>query len=95
MVNERQTALERETVLAIRRVLDRCGGLSVPARRIRTADDLFAKGLTGLAAVDVLLAVEALFGVTFPPAMLNCRTVASIDSLAACIQAVQTQALAA
>lgn len=95
MVSKRESVLERETVLAIRRILDRCGGLTLEARRIRTADDLFAKGLTGLAAVDVLLAVETTFGVAFPPAMLNRQTVASIDSLLACMRALQAQPLAA
>ena len=86
---------ERETVLAIRRILDRCGGLDVEVRRVRAGDDLFARGLTGLAAVDVLLAVETAFGVVFPPAMMCRKTIASIDTLLQSIRTLQAQPLAA
>ncbi len=80
---------------AIRAVLDARAGLSVPARRIRTGDDLFALGLSGLAAVDVMLAVEAAFGVEFPKAMLRKANVQSIDVLMGCLRALQKRPLAA
>ena len=86
---------ERETVLAIRRILDRCGGLTMEARRLREGDDLFTRGLTGLAAVDVLLAVETTFGVIFPPAMMCRQTVASIEALASSLRSLEARSLAA
>ena len=86
---------DRETALAIRQILDTHAGLSAPARVIRSHEDLFAKGLTGLAAVDVLLAVEAAFGVIFPPAMMARRTVGSIDALIESLRSLQAQRLAA
>ena len=86
---------ERDTVQAIRRILDAHGQLTVEARLIRTGDDLFAKGLTGLAAVDVLLALEPLFGITVPSAMMSRRNVASIDAIMGCLRTLMPQSLAA
>ena len=71
---------ERETVQMVRRILDAHGCLDVEARLIRNGDDLFARGLTGLAAVDVLLAVEDAFGITFPPAMVARSSVKTIPA---------------
>ncbi len=86
---------ERETVQAIRRILDAHGRLSVEARLIRAGDDLFAKGLTGLAAVDVLLALEPIFGVTVPSAMMSRANVGSIDAIVGCLRTLLPQSLAA
>ena len=86
---------ERETVQAIRRILDAHGRLSVEARLIRQGDDLFARGLTGLAAVDVLLALEPLFGITIPASMMSRRSVGSIDAIVGCLRALLPQPMAA
>lgn len=89
------TTNERDTVQMIRRILDTHGCLDAEARLIRTHDDLFARGLTGLAAVDVLLAVEDALGITFPPAMVARSSVKTIDTLIACAKRLQVQPLAA
>lgn len=86
---------ERDSIQTIRQLLDAHGELRVKARLLRTSDDLFARGLTGLAAVDVLLAAEAAFGVTFPPSMMARSSIASIDALLGCLRRLQTQPLAA
>ena len=86
---------EREKVQAVRRILDTHGRLTVEARLIRQNDDLFAKGLTGLAAVDVLLALEPIFGVTVPSTMMSRRNVGSIDAILGCLRTLLPQPLAA
>lgn len=86
---------ERDMILTIRQLLDAHGQLRVPARQIRNGDDLFARGLTCLAAVDVLLAAETAFGVIFPSAMMARSSIASIDTLAGCLCRLQAQPLAA
>lgn len=86
---------ERDMTLTIRQLLDAHGLLRVPARLIRNGDDLFAAGLTGLAAVDVLLAAETAFGVIFPPSMMARSSIATIDTLAGCVRRLQAQPLAA
>ena len=86
---------ERDMTQTIRQLLDAHGRLTVQARLIRTGDDLFARGLTGLAAVDVLLAAEAAFGVTFPPTMMARSSISSIDALLGCLHRLQAQPLAA
>lgn len=86
---------DRDRTLAIRRILDEHGQLSVQARSIRNSDNLFARGLTPLAAVDVLLAIEAAFGVLFPSSMMARSSVASIDAILSCLRTLQARPLAA
>lgn len=86
---------ERESVSTIRAILDAHAGLSKPVRRVRRADNLFSLGMTGLAAVDVMLAVEAAFGVAFPSPMLCKSNVASIDAILSSLRKLQARPLAA
>lgn len=86
---------ERDMILTIRQLLDAHGQMTTPARLLRNGDDLFARGLTCLAAVDVLLAAETAFGVTFPSSMMARSSIATIDTLAGCLRRLQAQPLAA
>jgi acyl carrier protein len=52
---------------------------------IGETDDLYAAGLTSLATVAVMLALEDKFNVEFPEGMMGRRTFKSIDSIAAAI----------
>jgi acyl carrier protein len=70
----------------VRAVLTQHGRLAVPVAQLADNDDLYDAGLTSLATVGVMLALEEAFDVEFPDAMLTRRTFGSIASLAAAIE---------
>jgi acyl carrier protein len=51
------------------------------------ADDanLFTAGMTSLASVEVILALEEKFGIEFPDQMMHRKTFASVSAIAAAI----------
>lgn len=65
----------------IRGVLDASARLSVPAASLGVDDDLFDRGLTSLATVDLMLSLEERFGVEFPDEVLRRQTFRSIATL--------------
>lgn len=73
------------TTDAIRTVLDTYGGLSCPVEQIAGGDDLYRRGLTSHASVNVMLALEAEFDVEFDDAMLRKSTFESIDAIRAAL----------
>jgi acyl carrier protein len=84
-MNAQSTALQKEETAPgdpnsvanrIRAVLVAHGRLGMDAAQLSDGDDLYAAGLTSLASVNVMLALEAEFDVEFPDQMLN-RTVFS------------------
>ena len=66
----------------IRDILAKHGRLSVPAGELSECSDLYETGLTSLATVGVMLALEEYFGVEFPEAMLSRKTFQSLGSIA-------------
>ena len=52
--------------------------------------DLAAAGLTSLATVDLMLAIEDRFGIEFPEQLLNRRTFATLGSLVAAVRSLRT-----
>ena len=58
----------------------------VPGATLGLDDDLPAVGLTSLATVDLMLAIEDRFGLEFPERMLNRRTFATLASLVAAVE---------
>jgi acyl carrier protein len=64
----------------VRGILAQHGRFSV--ENLGDGDSLYAAGLTSLATVSVMLALEDRFDVEFPESMLNRATFASIDSIA-------------
>ena len=72
----------RET---IQRLLDENGNLSVPARHLAPDADLYRAGLTPLAAIQLMLALEKEFNVRFPEQMLNRHSTTSIKAICSCI----------
>ncbi len=78
----------------IKAILDSNGRLPVKADTIGSSQDLYAAGLTSFSAVQVMLALEETFDVEFPEKMLNRRSFASIDAIAACIAELRPEALA-
>lgn len=67
---------------AIREVLVQYGRLAVNAHSLPIDSDLYLAGLTSLATVNVMLALENHFDIEFPDAMLGRQTFASIEAIA-------------
>jgi acyl carrier protein len=67
---------------AIRDIIAQHGRLSIDARTLNEKDDLYKAGLTSLATVGVMLALEDHFNIEFPRTMLSRKTFESIESIA-------------
>jgi len=67
----------------IREVLTQHGRF--PVENLSEGDDLYNAGLTSLATVAVMLALEDKFNVEFPDSLIGRRTFKSIDSIAEAI----------
>lgn len=72
-----------DLVPGIREILTTHGRLA--ADQLGEADDLYASGLTSLATVAVMLALEDKFDVEFPENMMGRKTFRSIESIAEAI----------
>ena len=66
----------------IREVLAQHGSLSVDVNALDPESDLYDAGLTSLATVGVMLALEDRFNIEFPESMLRRKTFESLDSIA-------------
>jgi len=66
----------------IRSVLNAHGRLATPASGIKDDDDLYQKGLSSHASVNVMLAIEDAFDVEIPDSLLTRATFRSIGSIA-------------
>ncbi len=73
----------------LRSILQSAGGLVVPAADLDADADLFAVGLSSLATVRVMLAIEQEFGIEFPDILLTRRTFRSIAALRDAVGQVQ------
>lgn len=71
--------------ITLRRILSESARLDVPVDQIGDAHDLYEHGLSSLATVQIMLAVEDAFDIEIPDAMLTRRLFQSIDSLAAAV----------
>lgn len=80
---------------AIRQALEEHGRLAVSVDTLTGASDLYAAGLTSFAAVQLMLALEEKFDIEFPDRMLNRKSWASIDMIAACISELKDEGVAA
>ncbi len=77
------------TAEGVRATLSTQGRLSVPVDELTDTTDLHGAGLTSLATVSLMLALEERFDVEFPDALLSRKTFSSISSLAAAIDALR------
>ncbi|GAB7534960.1 MULTISPECIES: acyl carrier protein [unclassified Burkholderia] len=77
---------------ALRRILSESARLSVPVDTLADDADLYAAGLSSLATVHLMLAIEDEFGIEVPDRMLTRRLFSSIDSLAAAVAELQKAA---
>jgi len=69
----------------VRAILSQHGRLAGRVDQLSDTSDLYSAGLTSLATVGLMLALEEEFEIEFPDAMLSRKTFASIDSLVAAV----------
>lgn len=74
-----------DTRASVRDVLAKHGRLSAPIDDLTDASDLHSAGLTSLATVSLMLALEERFDIEFPDALLSRKTFSSIDALATAV----------
>lgn len=70
----------------VRDILAQHGRLSSPVDRLLDTSDLYNAGLTSLATVGLMLALEEQFNIEFPDNMLSRKTFASIESIVDAVQ---------
>lgn len=80
---------------ALRRILADSARLDVPPDTLEDNTDLYAAGLSSLATVHLMIAIEETFGVEIPDQMLTRQLFSSIDSLAAAVTGLQRAKAAA
>jgi len=73
----------------VRDILTQHGRLTTATNEIDDDGDLYNAGLTSLATVSLMLALEDEFDVEFPDSMLSRKTFSSIDSIAEAIEELQ------
>ena len=78
----------------LRDILRRFGRLSINADMLGRDDDLFDAGLSSLATVNIMLAVEEAFDVEFPDHLLTRRSFQSISMLENVVTSLKLSALA-
>jgi acyl carrier protein len=70
----------------VRDILAQHGRLSSPVDQLQDTSDLYNVGLTSLATVGLMLALEEQFNIEFPDNMLSRKTFASIESIVDAVQ---------
>ena len=66
----------------IREILEQHGRLPVGVDTLKDDSDLYNAGLTSLATVGLMLALEDTFDIEFPETMLSRKTFESIQAIA-------------
>ena len=72
-------------ISVIRNIVVQHGRLSADASGLAADSDLYRAGLTSLATVGVMLALEDHFEVEFPNTLLNRKTFSNLESISAAI----------
>jgi len=70
----------------IRGILSRHGRLVVSVDTLQETSDLYSAGLTSLATVGLMLAIENELGIEFPDNLLGRRTFQSIQAIAEAVE---------
>ena len=70
----------------VREIVSLHGRLSAPVDQLSDDSDLYNAGLTSLATVGLMLALEDGFDIEFPDSMLSRKTFGSIASLASAVE---------
>lgn len=69
------------TVQKVREILEKNGRLSTPVSELSDDSDLYNAGLTSLATVGLMLALEDEFNIEIPDSMLGRKTFSSIQAI--------------
>lgn len=77
------------TSLTIRKILNTHGRLTISADELQDCSDLYHAGLTSLATVSLMLAIEEEFDIEFPDSMLGRKTFGSIEAIADAVDELQ------
>jgi|CXWL01.1.fsa_nt_gi acyl carrier protein len=80
------TSAEMTHASRVRHVLSQHGRISTPVDQLLDTSDLYSAGLTSLATVSVMLALEEQFDIEFPDNMLGRKTFGSIESIVGAIE---------
>ncbi|MEK6749616.1 MAG: acyl carrier protein [Pseudomonadota bacterium] len=67
--------------IKVREILAQHGRLSVSIDTLKNDSDLYGAGLTSLATVGLMLALEDGFGIEFPDSALSRKTFSSINAI--------------
>jgi len=70
----------------VREILSTHGRLTTPVDQLQDDSDLYQAGLTSLATVGLMLALEDEFDVEFPDSVLSRKTFGSIEAIAETIE---------
>ncbi len=70
----------------VREILTSHGRLSTPVNELQDDSDLYQAGLTSLATVGLMLALEDEFDIEFPDSVLSRKTFGSIEAIADTIE---------
>ncbi|HEX3870425.1 MAG TPA: acyl carrier protein [Pirellulales bacterium] len=81
------STVQSNDVEAIREILSKQGSLSVDVQTLDVETDLYSVGLTSLATVGLMLALEDRFDIELPESMLSRTTFRSIGAM---LEAVST-----
>ena len=73
----------------VRNILEKHGRMTTSVTELDINDDLYNAGLTSLATVGLMLALEDEFDVEFTDAMLSRKTFSSIDSIMEAVEELQ------
>ncbi len=84
-----------ETTHRIHRVIANTGSLLVDPASLKLDDDLYAAGLKSLAAVHLMLALEAEFGIEFPASALHRTAFSTIGRIGDMVESLAPHASAA
>lgn len=76
-------------IQTVRDILTQHGRLAVPLDELLDDSDLYHAGLTSLATVGLMLALEDEFDIEFPDSMLSRKTFGSIESIVDAIEELQ------
>ena len=77
----------------IRDILGKFGRLPVAIEQVKSNDDLYDAGLSSLATVNVMLAIEDAFDLEFPDQLLTRRSFQSIASLTGVVMGLKSSAV--
>lgn len=73
----------------VKDILVQHGRLTIPPDQLHDNSDLYHAGLTSLATVSLMLALEEEFDIEFPDSMLGRKTFGSIEAIVDAIESLQ------